>query len=144
MAKRKFNLQTRNSRKAIPLGPKLHPSPLMEKLALGYRKGIRGGSWFARRHEGGTKYSFESLGTADDVADAAGIEVLTYDQAKTRAEEWFKRKKEEEAGGVVIDENLTVSHLMEQYIKAGRCGSAERSTVQSQLRERTFCQGSVP
>ena len=117
MAKRKFNLQTRNSRRSIPVGPKLHVSPLIERLAVGYRKGVRGGSWFARRHEVGTKYSFEPLGTADDVADADGIEVLTYDQAKAKAEEWFARKSEEKTGGVVIDEQYCIAQLMADYIQ---------------------------
>jgi hypothetical protein len=117
MAKRKLNLQTRNSRRSIPMGPKLHVSVLIEGLALGYRKGKRGGSWSARRHEEGTRYSFEPLGIADDLLEADGIEVLTCDQAKERAEQWFKRKNEEEAGRVVVDEKYTVADAMRDYLK---------------------------
>ena len=117
MAKRKFNLQTRNGRRSVPVGAKLHVSPLIEGLAIGYRKGKRGGSWFARRHEGGIKYSYEPLGTADDAVEADGIEVLTCDQAKERAEQWFRRKNQEEAGRVVVDEKYTVADAMGDYLK---------------------------
>ncbi len=67
---KKVQLSARSSRRSISQSPKLHIAKLMKGLALGYRKGVKGGSWIARRHEDGTRYSFHPLGIADDAVDA--------------------------------------------------------------------------
>ena len=48
------------------LGPNLH---------LGYRKGQHGGKWVMRRYVGDEKYVVETIGAADDLADADGAGV---------------------------------------------------------------------
>lgn len=118
MARIKANLKldTRTSRRSLPVTPKLHTTKLQTGLCLGYRKGLRGGSWIARRHEGGTKYSFEPLGVADDHSDADGISVLSFDQAQVRAREWATRKAAEDAGEVV-NGKYTVANAMADYLK---------------------------
>src|SRR5258708_28095861 len=95
---KKIKLDTRSSRRTIPQSPKLHIERIVKGLALGYRRGLKGGVWFGRRHEEGTRYSFEQLGIADDLADADGVRVLTRDQADAKAREWFTRVNEEGAG----------------------------------------------
>jgi integrase len=87
----KIKLDTRTSRRTIPHGPKLHIEKIMKGIALGYRRNLKGGIWYARRHNEGTlQYSFKELGIADDLTDADGVKVLTRDQAKAAAELWFK------------------------------------------------------
>jgi len=109
-------LQSRSSRRAIRQSPKLHITKLFTGLALGYRKGKRGGTWIARRHEQGTQYSFQPLGVSDDVADADGIRVLSFDQAQEEARNWFKRKGEEDAGERVPG-SYTVAAAIHDYVK---------------------------
>ncbi|QHS51726.1 site-specific integrase [Edaphobacter sp. 12200R-103] len=118
MARLKGNLKldTRTARRSIPVSAKLHTTKIQTGLALGYRKGLRGGSWIARRHEGGTKYSFEPLGVADDHADADGIAVLSCDQAQVKAREWATRKAADDAGEVVSGK-YTVADAMADYLK---------------------------
>jgi integrase len=85
-----YKLDTRSSRKAIPApSGKLHIEKIVTGLALGYRKGLKGGVWYARRHDAETGYTFERVGIADDMANADGVKVFTRDQAYARAREWF-------------------------------------------------------
>jgi integrase len=58
-------------------------------LAIGYRKGAKGGTWIARHYsaEHGRRYS--AVGTADDIADADGAHVLSFAQAQEKARAWF-------------------------------------------------------
>jgi integrase len=119
--KQTISLDSPNSRRTIPAKSKqdqkkLHIAKVFSRLALGYRKGKRGGMWIARRHEQGAKYSFEPLGIADDVADADGIQVLSFDQAKVKAAEWFKRKGEEDSGEIIVG-SYTVNDAMDDYLK---------------------------
>ena len=119
--KQTLSLDSPNARRSIPGKTaldqkKLHTVKLFEGLALGYRKGKRGGSWIARRHEQGAKYSFEPLGIADDVADADGIAVLSFDQAKVKAAAWFTRKSAEKTGEVIAG-SYTVCDAMNDYLR---------------------------
>src|SRR5262249_28938730 len=54
----------------------------------GYRKGVAGGRWVMRWYTGEGAYRVETIGTADDKADAgAGEVVLDFRQAQARARE---------------------------------------------------------
>jgi len=59
--------------------------PLELNLHLGYRKGRHGGKWISRRYVGDRKYLVETIGAADDFADADGLETLTFYQAQAEA-----------------------------------------------------------
>jgi integrase len=56
-------------------------------LHIGYRKGKSGGRWVMRWYAGKGGYKVETLGTADDVADADGVAVLSFSQAQAMARE---------------------------------------------------------
>lgn len=66
------------------LAPKTNPyyELLSTGRALGYRKRQSGkaGRWLLRTHDG-NKFVHETLGEADDFADADGVKVLSYQQA---------------------------------------------------------------
>jgi integrase len=108
-------LRSRSSRRPLAQAPQPYYTKLLKGLALGYRKGAKGGTWIARRHEGGTKYSFQPLGVADDHADADGVAVLSFDQAQEQARSWFQRRAHEDAGSVQTGP-YTVAQAMEDYI----------------------------
>lgn len=55
-------------------------------LAIGYRKGARGGKWVARTYSGDRSYHLEVLGWADDTVEADGVQVLTFWQAVKKAQ----------------------------------------------------------
>ncbi len=54
-------------------------------LHLGYRKGLAGGKWVARRYLGEERYAVETIGTADDHSTANDDTVLDFFQAQGRA-----------------------------------------------------------
>jgi integrase len=51
-------------------------------LHLGYRKGRGGGKWVMRWYVGDGEYKVETVGTADDSADADGVAVFDFRQAQ--------------------------------------------------------------
>lgn len=69
-------------------------------LAVGYRKGVKGGTWIARHYsvEHGRRY--QSIGTADDIADADGAHVLSFAQAQEAARKWFAHLARHDRGEV--------------------------------------------
>ena len=60
--------------------------------ALGYRKGIKGGTWIARYYNaaGVPPMIFQTLGAADDTSDPDGKMVLSFSQAQAAARKWFE------------------------------------------------------
>lgn len=60
---------------------------------IGYYKGSQGGSWIARhRREGSAQnYLQKSLGQADDVHHADGVDILDFRQAQQAAQVWFEQ-----------------------------------------------------
>lgn len=124
---KKIKLDTRSSRRTIPHGPKLHIERIVTGLALGYRMGLKGGVWFARRHEEGTRYTFEQLGIADDRADADGVRVLSRDQANAKAREWFTRVNEEGAG--IRRKAYTVADAAEDWLRSLSEGVSKTNAV---------------
>ena len=87
---RDARLETREAR--LRLGPRHQPywRQVHPGLAIGYRKGTRGGVWIARRLIEG-RYRFTRLGVADDHGEADGAGVLSYAQAQRRALEFVER-----------------------------------------------------
>lgn len=129
-------LHTRNSRRSIPATDKPQTvfARLEKGLALGYRKGLKGGTWIARHHEGGTKYSFQPLGVADDVAGGEGI---TFEQAQNLAKEWSKRRAAEIAGEIQTGP-YSVAQAMEDYLadyakRGGKDVVGARNTINAHV-----------
>jgi hypothetical protein len=57
----------------------------------------KGGSWVARLYLEG-RYCKSALGKADDVTDADGVAILSYQQAQEKARAWFARERRRAAG----------------------------------------------
>src|SRR4249920_2075335 len=64
---------------------------------VGYRKGKTGGKWCSRIWTG-SSYIVETIGTADDRADADGRTVLNYSQAQQKVREVFAEWQRAAAG----------------------------------------------
>jgi integrase len=84
---RDSRLDSRTAREKLRPSGKPYFRDLEPNLHLGYRKGKHDGKWVMRRYVGGEKYVVETIGAADDVADADGVETLTFHQAQTKARE---------------------------------------------------------
>ena len=108
---RDARLDTREARLKL----KAHHEPywrlIHEGLHLGYRKGLRGGSWIVRvSHEG--KYRKDAFASADDQEDANGKTILSFAQAQAEA---IKRAK------TIIKEDpdegpCTVNRALDDYL----------------------------
>src|SRR4051812_19535613 len=82
-------LDSRTARAKLAVSKKPYYRQIDQGRHIGYYKGARGGSWVARRFLGAGKYEERKLGVADDVRDADGVEVLSFNQAQTAARAWF-------------------------------------------------------
>lgn len=84
-------ITSRAAREKLPVRHEPYWRGIEGGLALGYRKGARGGSWLARLQEEG-RYRKEAIGKADDALSADGLAVLDFRQAQTKAREWAARR----------------------------------------------------
>jgi integrase len=112
---RDSNLDSRAARARLKASGVPHWRGLDQGLHLGYRRGKNGGRW-VMRWRAADAYKVETIGTADDTADADGVAVLSYAQAQTIARE--KRVAHERAAkGLPVDGGpYTVRACIDEYI----------------------------
>jgi integrase len=75
-------LETRAARQRLAISGVPFYKGLDQGIHLGYRKGASGGRWVLRWYKGAGGYGVETIGTADDKADADGVAVLSFAQAQ--------------------------------------------------------------
>src|SRR3984893_160254 len=109
------NLGSRSARTALPSRKKPCSRLILQGLHLGYYRCSRTGSWSARRFIGNGHYEESKLGTADDVADADGITILSFGQAQERARGWFTARAKADLGHEEPIEGYTVSAALIEY-----------------------------
>lgn len=110
---RNTKLDTRTSRLKIPQGARIYTT-IGEGFALGYRRTTKGyGTWEVRYRMNG-KYSYQSLGDADDYQESDGIKVLTYFQAQDKAKEKIAQLK---TSNGIIKKPITVEEASTAYLK---------------------------
>ena len=86
---RDAKLDTRSARAKLRVRREPFWRSISEGLAVGYRKGAKGGTWIARHYSSDHGRRFRALGTADDVADPDGEHVLSFAQAQEAGRRWF-------------------------------------------------------
>jgi integrase len=89
---------------------------ISEGLAVGYRKGAKGGTWIARHYCTDHGRRFQSVGTADDVVDADGEHILSFAQAQEAARKWFADLARHDRGEVKAGP-YTVRECVEEYLQ---------------------------
>src|SRR5215831_12864127 len=82
-------LDTRSARQQLPQRREPYWRSISQGLAIGYRRGAKGGTWIAQHYAKSTGRRPKALGTADDFADADGVYVLSFAQAQEAARAWF-------------------------------------------------------
>jgi integrase len=125
-------LDTRTARANLKPSGKPYYRALDHGLHLGYRKGARSGRWVARIYLGDQKYEVETIATADDRAEADGIDVLDWSQAQAKARERKARLVKAAAG--IDDEPLTVRQACEDYATNLRAEKGERAAKDAEGR----------
>lgn len=82
-----YRLETRSARARLDARQEPYWRSLQEGAHLGYYRGTRVGKWVARyrRPGGGGNYQKQTLGEADDYADADGSVILSFRDAQDKA-----------------------------------------------------------
>ncbi len=117
---RNDKIDTRSGRLGLTKRKAPHWTTLSAGLAVGYRKGAKGGSWVVRVYDPETRAQFtDALGAADDHLDADGSKILTFAQAQAKAREFYARKQRELSGDYVAagDGPYTVAKALDDYFK---------------------------
>lgn len=115
---RDTRLDTRAARLRLKTRREPYWRTIHEGAALGYRKGIRGGTWIARNYspENGRRYHALD-GAPDDHAEADGLSVLNFEQAQKAAHDWFRSLARLDAGETT-EGPYTVSQALTDYLAA--------------------------
>src|SRR5262245_45869066 len=82
---RDTNLESRAGRAKLKPSGKPYYKAIGEGIHIGYRKGKVEGKWVVRRYVGAQAYTTDTIGIADDVADADGRYILNFWQAQDKA-----------------------------------------------------------
>lgn len=112
---RTAKIHTRTGRAVLKVRQEPYWRNISKGLAVGYFKGATGGTWIARHFNVETGRRKAAIGLADDVTDADGVQVLSFDQAQQKAREWADRKWQEHTGEAVAG-RYTVKMACDDYL----------------------------
>lgn len=121
------SIQSRAARARLPARVEPYYRSLQRGLALGYRRGIRGGSWLARmRDPVHDRYTETKIGPADDAGEKT-VQGLSYDEAAQRAREIFVQEEAKRTSGVQpgVKKKL-VNDVLDLYVEGYINGAARR------------------
>jgi integrase len=113
---REAKLDSRTARAKLAVRGKPYWRALDHKLHLGYRKSPAFGRWVARRYLGNQQYLTETIGTADDNAEADGVAVLSWWEAQAKARAWRGRAERAAAGLEEPAAPATVADVVAEYL----------------------------
>ncbi len=102
------DLESREARSR--LAPRQDPywRSLDKGCHLGYYKGRESRIWIARLSRGKGRYAERRVGLADDFAEADGIAVMDFNQARAAARNWFAMQAIKEAGLPIDDSPFNI------------------------------------
>jgi integrase len=109
-------IDTRTARSRLPERRESYWTVLSAGCALGYRRGVKGGTWIARFRGDDGRQHYGPLGAADDARDPDGLSVFSFAHAQERARTWFDQKAREQAGDFAPpDRPYTVANALADY-----------------------------
>lgn len=128
-------LDSRTARKNLKQDKNPYWARIERNAHVGYRKGSKGGYWIARIRFG-DKFKMQSLGTADDMLDADGLEILDYFQAQQKAREWFEyaQKLEKGIGLAKYTVNDALDEYMDYLETHGKSAQRAKYSIESYIR----------
>lgn len=124
-----FDIRTSTTRASLPSRSEPYYRDIAQGIALGYRRGKRGGTWLARVWDPSRKtYSESKIGRADDngaKANEAGT--FSFDQAAKKAQELLAHADARRVSGVAPkSEKKTVDALLDHYVEGYKNGEARK------------------
>jgi integrase len=108
-------LDTRAARLRLKKRREPYWRSISEGLAVGYRRGTKGGTWIARHYSAEYGRRFNSIGTADDGPDADTVHILSFAQAQEAARRWFAHLARHDRGDAK-NGPYTVRECVEEYL----------------------------
>jgi integrase len=116
---RNAKIDSRSSRAKLSERREPYWTAISRGCAIGYRRGVKGGSWIARFRDEAGRQHYEALGAADDARDPDGLSVFSFAQAQDRARAFFVRTARELTGDLAPnDGSYTVGMAIEDYLIA--------------------------
>jgi integrase len=105
-------LETRTARLKLPVAKKPLFQPVNKGIALGYRRNQGAGTWVVRATAAVGAYWTKAFAVADDIEDANGKTILTYDQA---CDEARRLARQGDDGADTGDRPMTVGEAITAY-----------------------------
>jgi integrase len=135
---RDAKLDTRSARFRLAARREPYWRSISDRLAIGYRKGAKGGTWIARHYTPEAGRRFNALGTTDDVADADGVHVLTFGQAQEAARAWFAALARQDRNQTIAGP-YTVGQALNDYVadykrRGGKAVDRLEAAIRAHLR----------
>ena len=136
---RNAKLDSRSARLKLAERREPYWTPLSRGCGLGYRRGIKGGTWIARLRSDEGRQLYEALGAADDARDADGLTVFSFAQAQERARQFFETKARELAGDAAPDhraytvERALADYFLEREHRGSKGVRADRYTADARI-----------
>jgi len=123
---RDHRLETRSARDRLRRAKHPYWRLISTGCHIGYYRGPHGGTWIARSRKNGARQGYlqRSLGEADDLRDADGVDILDFRQAQQRAKTWFE---DIAAAAGKRPERYTVGNALDDYL-AGFTGKSLEKT----------------
>jgi integrase len=133
-------LTTPNARLKLTRG--IHWRSIAPDIHLGYRRGVRGGTWLVRWYLGDQKYRHEAIGVADDVMKADGENVLDFYQAERKAKKVvvnYRLKAKASAEGAPPTVRIAIEKYLEKKDRDSRNkGGTGRTDIRNTLKKHTL------
>jgi integrase len=114
---RNNKIDTRSARLKLAKRREPYWTVVSRGCALGYRAGVKGGSWIARYRAEDGKQHYKALGPADDALEAESPAVLSFSEAQEQAREFFDRVARR-PDGERATKKCTVAAELELYFAA--------------------------
>lgn len=113
---RNARIDSRTARRSLAAQREPYWVKIAKGRFLGYRRAATGGSWLARYRDSAHRQHHCAIGNADDHLDANGIDCFSYEQAQTKAGEWFDIMAHGGTGDSPRRGAYTVARCMEDYL----------------------------
>jgi integrase len=133
-------LESRTSRQPLDARNAPYWMRVSAGLAIGYRKGKRGGSWLVKLYDKETSRRFQDrLAIADDILDANGTDILSFDQAQEKARKWREKKRrlldgvEEEHDAPFAVHHAIENYLADYQVRSGKALSSMKSNINAHI-----------
>jgi len=113
---RNQKIDSRSARTRLAMRREPYWTVLSWGFALGYRRGVKGGTWVARFRADDGRQHYGPLGAADDAREPDGLSVFSFAQAQERARVWFDQRSREQAGDFApLGRPYTVADAVADY-----------------------------